>query len=140
MAYPNGWDEAYQYDAGGQMTWQYARDPSNMTNKAVEHLFSYDPNGNVLTEARSGAHGMDKYDLTHTYDALNRLTLTTGLWGYKDHQYIYDSLGNLIRERIHNKWTDYGYNILNLIKRSFFSMHMATESLYNFRRSTKPQY
>jgi len=76
-------------------------------------LFSYDPNGNILTESRTGAHGLNKYSLTHTYDALNRLTLTTGLWGYKDHEYAYDTLGNLTRERIHNKWTDYRYNILN---------------------------
>ena len=44
---------------------------------------------------------------------MNRLSLTTGLYGYKDHEYVYDSLGNLVRERVHNKWTDYGYNALN---------------------------
>ena len=113
MAYPNGWDEAYQYDANGQLTQKYARDPSNMVNKSITHVYGYDPNGNILNESRTGAHGMDKYDLTHTYDALNRLTLTTGLWGYKDHEYVYDSLGNLTRERIHNKWTDYRYDNLN---------------------------
>jgi YD repeat-containing protein len=61
--------------------------------------YSYDPQGNILNEYRSGAGGQEKYDYTHTYDALNRLTKTTGLWGYKEHTYEYDSLGNLVYEK-----------------------------------------
>jgi len=58
-------------------------------------------------------HGMDRYNLKHTYDALNRLTSTTGDQGYKTHIYTYDSLGNLIKEQVQNKVTDYQYNKLN---------------------------
>ncbi|MCL1810244.1 MAG: hypothetical protein FWG42_10845, partial [Clostridiales bacterium] len=113
MAYPNGWAEAYTYNANGWLTGQAAADPTNTPSKTVTHGYQYDFNGNVKRETRGGAGGQDKYDLTHFYDALGRLTLTTGLWGYKDHEYVYDSLGNLMRERVHNKWTDYGYNALN---------------------------
>ncbi|MCL1809783.1 MAG: hypothetical protein FWG42_08510 [Clostridiales bacterium] len=113
MEYPNGWDEAYEYNANGWLTRQYARDPSKMLNKAIDNLYGYDANGNVTGETRNASGGQDSFDLTHTYDALNRLTLTEGQGGYKDHEYVYDSLGNLVRERVHNKWTDYSYNALN---------------------------
>ena len=56
------------------------------------------------------------YDLTHEYDALNRLTHTTGLWGYKEHTYSYDSLGNLVYEKNDSgakKGNEYWYNNLN---------------------------
>ena len=56
---------------------------------------------------------MDRYNLTHTYDALNRLTSTTGDQGYKNRAYTYDSLGNLIYEQVQNKGTEYLYNSLN---------------------------
>ena len=126
---PNGWDETYQYDPAGQLLRQYTTDPSNEQNKAIEWLYSYDPEGNILTEYRDGElkkfgldssrHGMERYNLTHTYDALNRLTSTTGDQGYKAHVYTYDSLGNLTYEIIGNsKSADYQYNILNqLVKR-----------------------
>ncbi|MCL1810572.1 MAG: hypothetical protein FWG42_12525, partial [Clostridiales bacterium] len=76
----------------------------------------YDPQGNILNEARSGAGDQDKFDYTHTYDALNRLTKTSGLWGYKEHTYEYDSLGNLLYEKNANgakKGNEYWYNNLN---------------------------
>jgi YD repeat-containing protein len=59
--------------------------------------------------------GQDEFDLTHTYDELNRLTSTTGQEGQKtkNHTYTYDSLGNLVYELIHNKGQHYTYNILN---------------------------
>jgi YD repeat-containing protein len=58
------------------------------------------------------------------YDALNRLTKTTGLWGYKEHTYEYDSLGNLLYEKNANgtkKGNEYWYKhnpfvIANLIR------------------------
>ena len=77
------------------------------------HQYSYDAQGNIVTEYRSGANGMDRFNLTHTYDALNRLTGTTGDQGYRAHAYTYDSLGNLIYEQVHNKGTEYWYNSLN---------------------------
>ena len=113
QAYANGWDETYEYDSVGQLLRQYSTDPSNAANKSVEHLYTYDAQGNVLTEYRSGSHGMGRFNLTHTYDALNRLTKTTGDQGYKSHEYTYDSLGNLTYEKIHNKGTDYKCNNLN---------------------------
>ena len=95
---PNLWDEAYQYDAAGQLLRQYATDPSKEADKAIEWLYSYDAAGNIITEYRDGElakydlsssiHGMDRYNLTHTYDALNRLTSTTGDQGYKAHVYL----------------------------------------------------
>ena len=126
MSYPNGWDDSYTYDAAGQLLRQYTTDPSNELNKAIEWLYSYDPQGNILTEYRDGElkklgldssmHGMERYNLTHTYDALNRITGTTGLWGYKEHTYEYDSLGNLLYEKNANgtnKGNEYWYNNLN---------------------------
>ena len=113
MAYGNSWTETYQHDANGRLTRQYAEHPDHFTNHSVEHLYTYDPEGNVLTEYRSGAGGQDRFNLVHTYDALNRLTKTTGDQGYKAHTYTYDSLGNLTYEMIHNKGTDYKYNVLN---------------------------
>jgi YD repeat-containing protein len=57
---------------------------------------------------------MERYNLTHAYDVLNRLTSTTGDQGYKEHKYAYDSLGNLTYETIGNsKSVDYKYNNLN---------------------------
>ena len=56
---------------------------------------------------------MDRFNLTHTYDALNRLTGTTGDQGYRAHSYSYDSLGNLVYEQIHNKGNEYWYDSLN---------------------------
>ena len=80
---PNGWDDAYQYDAAGQLLRQLTTDPSNEPGKAVEWLYAYDAEGNILTEYRDGElakhgldssmHGMERYSLAHTYDALNRL-------------------------------------------------------------------
>ena len=93
-------------------------------NKAIEWLYGYDPEGNIISEYRDGAlkslgidssmHGMERYNLKHTYDALNRLTSTNGDNGYKAHNYSYDSLGNLTYETIGNsKTVDYKYNKLN---------------------------
>jgi YD repeat-containing protein len=102
---------------------QYTTDPSNEANKSIEWLYSYDPQGNILTEYRDGGlkklgldssmHGMERYSLKHSYDKLNNLVSTTGDFGYKAHTYTYDSLGNMIREQIQNKGTDYQYNKLN---------------------------
>jgi RHS repeat-associated protein len=119
MGYPNDWDETYTYDAAGQMLTQLAKDPSDKVNKQILHTYEYDPEGNILHEYRSGAGGQTKYDYTHTYDALNRLTKTTGLWGYKDRIYEYDSLGNLVYEKNANvsngakDGNEYWYNNLN---------------------------
>ncbi|MCL2164827.1 MAG: DUF6531 domain-containing protein [Oscillospiraceae bacterium] len=123
QVYPNGWNETYEYDAAGQLIRQLATDPSMALNKAVETLYTYDPQGNILSEYRDGAlkqlgegssmHGMERFNLVHTYDSLNRLTSTTGDQGYKAHNYTYDSLGNLIYEQIHNKGNEYWYNSLN---------------------------
>ena len=115
-AKPNGWKEDYTFDAAGQLLTQLTHDPSDMTNKDILHSYTYDPQGNITHEARTGAGGQDKFDLTHTYDALNRLTGTTGLWGYKEHTYQYDSLGNLLYEKNANgtnKGNEYLYNSLN---------------------------
>ena len=81
QAYPNGWNETYTYDNANQLLTQTATDPTNTPSKAITHTYAYDQNGNIASEARSGAGGQEKFDLTHTYDALNRLTGTTGLWG-----------------------------------------------------------
>ncbi|MCL1982493.1 MAG: hypothetical protein FWG53_05285, partial [Clostridiales bacterium] len=78
MGYPNGWKETYTHDANGQLRRQYAEHPDQKTNHSVEHKYSYDPNGNVLTEFRSGAGGQDGFSLAHSYDGLNRLVKTTG--------------------------------------------------------------
>ena len=119
---PNGWGESYQYDAAGQLLRQYTTDPPNDQDKTIEWLYSYDPQGNIVIEYRdSGSasdgsggsmHGMDRFNLEHTYDTLNRLTSTTGDKGYKERTYEYDSLGNLTYETYGNsKSTDYKYNI-----------------------------
>ena len=126
QAYPNGWKDAYQYDAAGRLLRQFTTDPSGAPNKAIESAYTYDANGNVLTEYRDGAlakdgldssmHGMGRYNLTHTYDALDRLTGTTGDKGYAAHTYEYDSLGNLVYEKDGNganKGNEYWYNDLN---------------------------
>ena len=113
QVYPNGWAETFTYDNASQMLTQVATDPTNTPSKTITHNFAYDAQGNITHEARGGAGGQEKYDLTHTYDALNRLTGTTGLWGYKAHSYTYDSLGNLTYEQIHNKGTEYWHNNLN---------------------------
>ena len=87
-----------------------------MANKAIEHTYEYDANGNVTREYRSGAGGQEKYDYTHSYDALDRLTRTDGLWGYATHTYEYDSLGNLVYEKNGNgakQGNEYWYNKLN---------------------------
>ena len=54
----------------------------------------------------------------HTYDALNRMTQTTGRLAQKNniHSYSYDSLGNLVYEKNDNganKGNEYWYNNLN---------------------------
>ena len=116
MNYPNGWAESYTYDATGRLLRQYAEDPTKTASKSTEHKYTYDPEGNILNEYRSGAGGQDKYDLTHTYDALNRLTQTTGQWGYATHTYEYDSLGNLVYEKNGNgnkAGNEYWYNSQN---------------------------
>ena len=116
MAYPNGWNESYSYDDAGQLLTQLTKDPTDKSNKSITHNYSYDDQGNILGEARTGAGGQDKFDYTHTYDALNRLTQTTGLWGYPTHTYEYDSLGNLVYEKNangNNKGNEYWYNNLN---------------------------
>ena len=135
LSYPNGWDETFEYDAAGQLLKQLASDPSKSLDKAIETLYTYDPQGNVLSEYRDGAlanegqsgsiYGMDRYNLAHTYDALNRLTGTTGDKGYKSHSYIYDSLGNLTYEQIHNKG-----NIMTAF-RSLYRRHLTHESRLN---------
>ena len=103
----------YEYDAAGQLLRQYSEASSKKANDSIEHRYTYDPQGNVLTQYRSGAGGQDRFNLAHTYDALNRLTKTTGDQGYKGHEYTYDSLGNLTYELIHNKGNEYWYNSLN---------------------------
>jgi hypothetical protein len=114
MAYSNGWDEIYTYDDAGQLLTQLARDPSDKVNKQILHTYSYDNQGNILNETSTGAGGQDKFDYTHSYDALNRLTQTTGLWGYPTHTYEYDSLGNLLYERRGiSDSNEYWYNNLN---------------------------
>ena len=95
------------------MLTQTSTDPTNNVSKTVTHTYTYDAQGNVLTEFRNGANGMERFNLTHTYDALNRLTGTTGDQGYKAHTYTYDSLGNMTYELVHNKGTEYWYNALN---------------------------
>jgi RHS repeat-associated protein len=114
--YPNSWDESYVYDGAGQLLTQLARDPSDKVNKQILHTYTYDNQGNILNETRSGAGGQDKFDYIHSYDALNRLTQTTGQWGYPTHTYEYDSLGNLLYEKNgngNNKGNEYEYNNLN---------------------------
>ena len=110
---PNGWENTYTYDLAGQLLRQYTEAPSKKANDSIEHKYTYDPQGNVLTEFRSGANGVTRFNLKHTYDALNRMLTTTGDQGYKSQTYTYDSLGNLIYEQIHNKGTEYKYNKLN---------------------------
>ena len=86
----------YSYDKCGLMTREI-----NAAG-AIEWLYTYDASGNILTEYRDGggsAHGLDRYNLEHTYDALNRLIKTTGDRGYVTHTYQYDSLGNLVFEK-----------------------------------------
>jgi len=58
-----------------------------------------------------------RFNLVHSYDALNRLTGTTGDQGFRNRTYQYDSLGNLIYELEHNKGTEYWHNNLNQITR-----------------------
>jgi len=109
----NGWNVTFTYDAAGQLTRQYSEAPSGKTNDSIEHKYTYDQQGNVKTEFRSGAGGQDRFNLIHTYDVLNRLTGTTGDQGYKARSYSYDSLSNLVYEQVHNKGTEYWYNELN---------------------------
>ena len=87
--------------------------PTNTPSKTITHRYTYDAQGNIKTEFRSGAGGQPRFNLTHSYDALNRLTGTTGDQGYSTRAYEYDSLGNLIYERVHNKGTEYWHNNLN---------------------------
>jgi RHS repeat-associated protein len=124
MTYPNGWEESYEYDKANQLLEQIAIGPgSNNSRDQVTHRYTYDPPGNILTELRTeaggqgnGSKGKNNFDLTHKYDKLNRLTQTRGQQGQKNnnHDYTYDSLGNLIHEQTdNNKYTDYWYNNLN---------------------------
>lgn len=113
QVYPNGWQETRQYDAVGQLLRQVSTDPTQTASKTITHTYTYDAQGNMLTEYRSGAGGQEQFNLNHTYDALNQLISTTGNQGYKAHTYTYDSLGNLTYEQIANKGTDYKYNNLN---------------------------
>jgi len=60
-------------------------------------------------------HGMERFNLTHTYDALNRLTRTVGDRGHGTRTYQYDSLGNMIFETHSqgNRSSEYWHNSLN---------------------------
>jgi RHS repeat-associated protein len=117
MLYPNGWVESYSYDAVGQLLRQYNEDPSKSAEKSIEHTYEYDANGNVTHEFRAGVGGQTEYDLTRTYDELDRLTRTEGQnTGNYIRIYEYDSLGNLLLEKNamgNNKGNEYWYNNLN---------------------------
>jgi len=107
----------YTYDAAGQLLTQITTDPTNTPSKTSTHRYTYDAKGNIITEFRSGTSGQERFNLVHSYDALNRLIGTRGDQGFRNRTYQYDSLGNLIYELDHNKGTEYWHNNLNQITR-----------------------
>ena len=113
LNYANGWNESYVYDVNGQLLKQNVMRPDQKSNQLFERFYRYDPNGNLLREYGNCAGNRERFDKTHSYDELDKLTKTTGLTGGKTHEYAYDSLGNLIRELINDKEIYYRYNSLN---------------------------
>jgi YD repeat-containing protein len=92
-------------------------DPSQKFMKSLNHSYTYDPNGNILSEYKRGnGAGSAKEDVHYLYDALDRVTKAHENFGNTTRLYEYDSLGNIVWERFHNGTPDYydmKYNKLN---------------------------
>jgi YD repeat-containing protein len=113
--YPNGRKHEHEYDDAGRLTSTFEHDPTNTPVKTLRFEFTYDAQGNLLTNFRRGVgEGRVNENFTYEYDALNRLTMSTGHPSSKVHEYTYDSLGNLTFEQSgNNKTVDYKHNSLN---------------------------
>ncbi len=101
VTYPNGLQTAYTYDAAGRVTAMETTGGGRTVNSL---LYTYDANGNVLTETRNGAQ------TAYAYDSLDRLISVT----YSDGSsvlYEYDALNNRTKET-HSDGTvkEYAYN------------------------------
>lgn len=117
MHYPNGWVEYYTYDSMGRILAVNDTHPSEKPAKTQKHTYQYDANGNMTYEyMRGNGTGQAKNETLYTYDALNRLVTAHDNYGNSTRTYTYDSLGNLTFETgngSHNM--DYRYNNLNQI-------------------------
>jgi len=60
-----GWNITFTYDATDQLTRQYSEAPSKKPNDSAEHKYTFDHQGNILTEFRSGAGGQERFNLAH---------------------------------------------------------------------------
>ena len=100
MAYPNGVAELYAYDAAGQLLELTQRNPDGTTE--LLNRFTYDPAGNILSNAGYGANNI-KFELaTSKYNEMNQLVTKTirSMVGAitNDITYTYDKRGNLVKE------------------------------------------
>ena len=74
MLYPNDWEEFYTYDGAGKLLAVNDTDPSDKDLKTIKQSYTYDANGNKLSEYKRGnGTGSEKEDVHYTYDALNRV-------------------------------------------------------------------
>ena len=124
LTYPNGWVEQYTYDAEGNLLKTVDTDPFQLYNKTpkVKYEYTYDAEDNVLTEFQRDSDATEglKTRTTYTYDALNRLTGSVrrpeaSAADTLSYTYIYDSLGNLLRQTgpVQGEEDTYQYNDLN---------------------------
>jgi YD repeat-containing protein len=99
-SYPNGWNEDHIYDTAGQLITTRSQSPYAQQPR-VKDEYTYDPQGNVTEKfARGIASGVSDERYIYGYDELNRLTHQESTICIHSTDYTYDSLGNLIYERI----------------------------------------
>ncbi|MGH2372768.1 MAG: hypothetical protein ACRDIC_04735, partial [bacterium] len=112
MMHPNGTRTVYFYLPNNWLRGTIQYSPSGTFQEPGSVEYSYDANGNRLTQADlSGI-------TTFTYDALNRLTGAAYQGGYGTWSWAYDPVGNRIQQIAPAGTTNYGYDANNRLSQA----------------------
>ena len=124
--YPNGQVEQRTYDALDRLTKKEVIGSTTHTT-----LYTYDANGNIITENRDGQTS------TFTYDGYDRLITSLDANGTST-SIIYDQWGNIIETNQKNNTgllltkTVYTYDILGRVTKTSLSEDISRDTLYTY--------
>ena len=106
-------EHRYTYDAFGLPTRLYYADTENGTTTVKEDTkYTYDKNGNILTETATQKYqGTKTVKKTYTYDLSGRMT--KAVIDGKATTYSYDAVGNRLTRTADGKTSNYSYDDLN---------------------------
>jgi RHS repeat-associated protein len=135
--YPNGRKHEHEYDDANRLERTFEYDPTGNPVKTLGFEYSYDAQGNLLSNYRRGVgEGRVNEAFEYGYDELNRLVRVQSDPSYQHnllHTYEYDSLSNLTFERTgNNKTVDYKHNILNQMTSKIVDNHPNQSYAYTY--------